>query len=75
MKETEINYDNMKIVGKRKPYNKGWTDELNGFFKLAGEFRKNKVSMPSGVYRFKTFKEADQWRLKAMLGKYPDHQQ
>jgi hypothetical protein len=64
----------MKTVGRTIKYRKGFTDELNKFFQLAAEFRKKKVFIPRGVFRFKTFEEADKWHHRVLMGKYPDHQ-
>lgn len=65
----------MKSVGKMTTYKKGFNEELNKFFQLIIEFRKDKTFIPKGVFRFKTFEEAEKWRLKMLRGKRPDHQQ
>jgi hypothetical protein len=38
---------------------------------LAWWFRKDRLFVPRGVYRFKTFEEANEWREKMMLGMKP----
>ncbi len=66
----------MKIVGRRAIENKtGWTEEKNKFFQLKSRFRKTKRITPKGVFRFKTFEEADEWMYKVMIGKNPDSPQ
>lgn len=65
----------MKIVGKTIRHKKGFSEELNKFFQLVVEFRKDKVFIPRGIFRFKTFEEAEKWRHKMLRGKDPDHQQ
>jgi len=65
----------MKMVGRKTGYVKGFSEELNKFFQLVIEFRKDKNFIPRGVFRFKTFEEAEKWRHKMLRGKSPDHQQ
>ncbi len=65
----------MKIVGKMTRHKKGFSEELNKFFQLVIEFRRDKVFIPRGVFRFKTFEEAEKWRQRMLRGKVPDHQQ
>ena len=63
----------MKIVGRRAiEYKTGWTEEKNKFFQLKAQFRKTKLITPKGVFRFKTFEEADEWMHKVMIGINPD---
>lgn len=64
----------MKIVGKMRGPKKGFSEELNKFFQLIIEFRKDKIFIPKGVFRFKTFEEAEKWRYKMLRGKHPDLQ-
>lgn len=64
----------MKIVGRKRGHKKGFSEELNKFFQLIVEFRKDKVFMPKGVFRFRTFEEAEKWRHRMLRGKAPDHQ-
>ena len=54
----------MKTVGKRTAP-EGW-EAFNQLQKLAMELRKGQPFIPKGVYRFKTFEEAQQWSLKMM---------
>ncbi|MBI5050193.1 MAG: hypothetical protein HZC11_04785 [Nitrospirae bacterium] len=56
-------------------HKKGFTEELNKFFHLAVEFRKDKTFVPKGVFKFKTFEEAEKWHHRMLRGKHPDHQQ
>lgn len=66
----------MKVVGKRTVMPKiGFTEELNNFLMLCGEFRDNKVSTQRGVFRFKTHKEADERYYQITIQKQQDHQQ
>lgn len=65
----------MKIVGRKTKYEKGFSEELNQFFQTVVEFRKDKIFIPKGIFRFKTFEEAEKWRHKMLRGKSPDHQQ
>ncbi len=66
----------MKIAGhKTTRHKKGFSEELNRFFELAKEFRKEKVFIPGGVYRFKTFEEMERWRHRMLKGRKPDLQQ
>jgi len=62
----------MKIVGRRKdPKTTPLSAEWDEFVKLAEMFRADQVFVPRGVYKFKTFEEANRWSLKMMLGKKP----
>ena len=65
----------MKTVGEMRKHKRGFSDELNKFFQLAIEFRKDKVFIPRGVFRFKTFEEAEKWRHKMLRGRSPAPQQ
>lgn len=65
----------MKIIGRKTKHEKGFSKELNKFFQTVIEFRKDKIFIPKGIFRFKTFEEAEQWRHKMLRGKSPDHQQ
>ncbi|MBU2529065.1 hypothetical protein KKF70_06755 [bacterium] len=42
--------------------------QLNEFLKLAATFKKVKKNWPTGVFKFKTFKDADKWRFKIITG-------
>ena len=50
----------MKIIGRKTiKHKKGFTEELNSFFQLMKAFRKNNtLSAPRGIFRFKSFEEA-----------------
>jgi hypothetical protein len=65
----------MKAVGRITKYKKGFSEELNRFFQLIIEFRKDKTFMPRGVFRFSTFEEAEKWQNKMLRGKSPGPQQ
>ncbi|KAF0145714.1 MAG: hypothetical protein FD156_689 [Nitrospirae bacterium] len=65
----------MKTVGRTARHKKGFDDALNGFLKLLVEFRKDKSFIPRGVFRFKTFEEAEKWHHKMLRGKIPDRRQ
>lgn len=53
----------MKVVG-RKGQPKVNVKTANGFLKLVAAVRGNRPYMPKGVWRFKTFEEADAWKLQ-----------
>ena len=67
IRETTEQWDDLppgaKVVGKRRP---GKADLLKArpFFEFAASIRRPKHFVPRGVYRFKTFEEADAWHLK-----------
>ncbi|MEW6095565.1 MAG: hypothetical protein AB1567_03440 [bacterium] len=65
----------MKIIGKIEKPKKGFSERLNEFFKLIIEFRKDKIFLPAGIFRFKTFEEAEKWHWRMLRGKKPDLQQ
>jgi len=65
----------MKIVGRITRHKKGFTDDLDRFFQLIAAFRKDKVFIAKGVFRFKTFEEADKWHHMMLRGKSPDRRQ
>jgi hypothetical protein len=54
-----------KIVGRRKPYSGGLAG-LQGFLELCARLRGDRPFLPRGVYRFKTYEEADEWTLKML---------
>lgn len=52
-------------VGKRRPANGGL--ELAGdFLHLVCDLRGKRKFIPRGVYRFRTFEEAEKWSVKMM---------
>ncbi len=53
----------MKVVG-RKGSPKVNVETANEFLKLVAVVRGNRPYIPKGVWRFKTFEEADAWKLK-----------
>jgi len=53
----------MKVVG-RKGKAKADVLAIDGMQRLANNLRGNKPFIPKGVWRFKTFEEADVWTLK-----------
>lgn len=62
----------MKVVGSRKPpQGEALWEQWDEFCELAWSFRKDQVFVPKGVYRFKTFEEAEQWRIRMLLGGRP----
>lgn len=52
----------MKVVG-RKGKAKADVLAIDGMQRLANTLRGNKPFIPKGVWRFKTFEEADAWTL------------
>ena len=53
----------MKVVGRKgKP--KVNLETANGFLKLMIALRGKRPFIPKGVWRFKTFEEADAWTLR-----------
>ena len=67
IRETTEQWDDLppgaKVVGRRRP---GTVDLVKArpFFEFAASIRRPKHFVPRGVYRFKTFEEADAWHLK-----------
>jgi hypothetical protein len=55
----------MKVVG-RKGSPKVNVETANGFLKAVAAVRGRRPFMPKGVWRFKTFEEADAWKLQMM---------
>jgi hypothetical protein len=55
----------MKIVG-RKGKAKVDVNTIDALQRLANELRSGRPFMPKGVWRFKTFEEADAWKLKML---------
>jgi len=55
----------MKIVGRQgKP--KADVVAIDGMQRAANVLRQGKPFMPKGVFRFKSYKEADEWKLKML---------
>lgn len=55
----------MKIVGRRTKRKSG-LEAADALQRLMIELRGDKPFIPKGVYRFKTFEEAQVWSLKMM---------
>ena len=55
--------ESMKVVG-RKGTPKVDLNTARGFLKLAARLHQGNVFIPKGVFRFKSFEEADAWTLK-----------
>ena len=53
----------MKIVGRRRPCSGGF-EQTDNLLRLVIEFRGDKPFIPKGVYRFKSFEEAEEWTWK-----------
>ena len=53
----------MKVVG-RKGKSKVNLETANQFLKLMRRLRGSRPFIPKGVWRFKTFEEADAWTLR-----------
>jgi len=53
----------MKVVG-RKGKSKVNLETANQFLKLMRTLRGSRPFIPKGVWRFKTFEEADAWTLR-----------
>ena len=54
----------IKIVGNRSAMRPTSWEEANIWLKTIRDLRGNKKICHTGVYKFKTFKEADQWMYK-----------
>ncbi len=64
----------IKVVG-RKGRPKVDVVRIDPLQKLANELRKGRPFMPKGVWRFKSFDEADAWKLKMLTRpRSPDSQ-
>ena len=55
----------MKVVG-RKGRRKADLNAIDLMQKMANELRKGRPFMPKGVWRFKIYEEADQWKLRML---------
>lgn len=55
----------MKVVGRKSRVRSGLV-HADAMQRLAMELRRGKPFMPKGVFRFKTFEEADAWKLKML---------
>ncbi|MHB1653268.1 MAG: hypothetical protein ACYCVD_12435 [Desulfitobacteriaceae bacterium] len=52
---------NPKIVGKRKGVRPPGFEPLIGFLEMFNKLRGVEILRPRGVFKFKTFEEADKW--------------
>jgi hypothetical protein len=55
----------MKVIGRQKKMRAG-LEAMNGLLELAIELRGHKPFAPRGIYRFKSYEEADEWRMKML---------
>lgn len=55
----------MKVVGRKGRVRAGLIG-ADSMQRLATELRKGKPFLPKGVFRFKSFEEADAWKLKML---------
>ena len=53
-----------KIVGKRKPGT--GLSNAQGFLDLVVKLRGKKLFVPKGVFKFRTFKDAQDWMFQMM---------
>ncbi len=56
----------MKVVGRKGRLQTGLV-RADAMQRLAAELRRGRPFMPKGVFRFKTFEEADAWKLKMLV--------
>ena len=54
-----------KVVG-RKGHAKVDVVAIDSLQRMANELRRGRPFMPKGVWRFKSFEEADAWKLKML---------
>jgi hypothetical protein len=55
----------MKVVGRKgKPRVDVTT--IDSLQRLANELRKGRPFMPRGVYKFRSFEDADQWKMRML---------
>ena len=57
----------MKVVGRRLPC-PGGLPAMDNLQRLVNTMREGKPFVPKGVYRFKTFEEAQEW-MNRMLSR------
>lgn len=63
----------MKVVGHRRHDGPSSIDDSRQLLKTAWALRGTDKIAPAGVYRFKTFEEADEWMTRAMAATYARH--
>jgi hypothetical protein len=56
----------MKVVGRRAGKTAPTLENANTLLKTMQQLRGGKGICPRGVYRFKTFEEADEWMMKML---------
>jgi hypothetical protein len=64
----------VKIIGKRKDRSPSFED-INNFLKAILALRGEKPFIPKGIFRFKTFEEAQDWTIEMITKNIPDHRQ
>lgn len=57
----------MKIIGNRSGKIKATWQEANQWLNTIKDLRQGKGICPRGVYRFKTFEEADEWMTQILI--------
>ncbi len=55
----------MKVVGRRKPMRT--LVDYDRLLRTVGAVRGNAGICPRGVYRFRSFEEADEWKIKMLV--------
>lgn len=61
-----------KTVGSRKPADANpLSEEWSEYLKLLWDLRQDKTFVPKGVYKFKTFEEANEWMERMRMGEKP----
>jgi hypothetical protein len=62
-----MNKKPLKILGhRRQDINPSWQD-ANRWLHTIAQLRQGKGICPRGVYRFKTFEEADEWMNRMLV--------
>ena len=56
----------MKKVGKREAPSKVGLEEMDRLLRLAHDLYGNRGIHPRGVFKFKSFKEEEEWTLKVL---------
>jgi len=56
--------EGIKVVGRRKPAS--GPAAVEGFLRLVRDLRAGQPFIPRGVYRFRSFEEAQEWSMKMM---------
>jgi len=59
----------IKTVGRQPT--RGGLEAASGFLEMIVALRGDKPFLPKGVYRFKSFEEADEWSLEMMTRQIP----